>query len=156
MEPDGTFTYEVKENDTLIQIALKYDLTLEEILELNPDLTRDSLLRIGQELVVGIDTRPEEIGGSTTGAPPTHTPTGTRLAETTTPVIESPPATIIAESILVTPTESIIAIVESDVTRQATVPDDQDGFFATPQLFILLVAVLAILGSGFLYLGRRS
>ncbi len=45
-------TYQVKEGDVLGNIANKYDLTTEELLELNPSLNEDSLLQIDQKVNV--------------------------------------------------------------------------------------------------------
>ncbi|WP_019157204.1 M23 family metallopeptidase [Robertmurraya massiliosenegalensis] len=44
--------YKVKEGDVLGQIANDHDMTLEQLLTLNPSLQEDSLLKIGQELNV--------------------------------------------------------------------------------------------------------
>jgi hypothetical protein len=59
-------------------------------------------------------------------------------------------------TITVAPSTTALAPIEFGVTPQAPRPDQEDGNFVTPQLFIVLIAALAILGSGFLYLGRRS
>ncbi|SHF97238.1 peptidoglycan DD-metalloendopeptidase family protein [Ornithinibacillus halophilus] len=51
----GTLTEEkhrVKEGEVLGKIATNYDLTLDELLELNPSLSEDSLLQIDQEINV--------------------------------------------------------------------------------------------------------
>jgi murein DD-endopeptidase MepM/ murein hydrolase activator NlpD len=42
----------VDDGDVLGSIASEYDLSLDELLELNPDLTEDSLIKIGDELNV--------------------------------------------------------------------------------------------------------
>lgn len=47
----------VAEGDVLGSIASKYDLSLKTLLELNNDLTEDSVIRIGDELVV-TETKP--------------------------------------------------------------------------------------------------
>lgn len=44
--------YKVKEGDVLGQIANDHDMTLEQLIKLNPGLTEDSLLKIDQELNV--------------------------------------------------------------------------------------------------------
>lgn len=51
----GTLTEEkhsIEEGEVLVEIADKYDLTLDELLELNPSISEDSLLQIDQELHV--------------------------------------------------------------------------------------------------------
>ncbi|MBS4207138.1 M23 family metallopeptidase [Bacillus sp. FJAT-50079] len=50
-------TYVVKEGDVLGKIAAAYDLTSEELIELNEGLTEDSVIKIGQELNVTV-TKP--------------------------------------------------------------------------------------------------
>ncbi len=66
--PDGARVHIVETGDTLFGIALEYDLTLDEILALNPHIAKDDFLSIGQEIVVSV---PEG------GAPPQPTPTPT-------------------------------------------------------------------------------
>ncbi len=43
-------TYEIKAGDTLYQIAIDNDMTMSELLEINPDLTETTVLKIGQEI----------------------------------------------------------------------------------------------------------
>ena len=52
LRDDGAYVYSVVEGDSLIAIAASYDLTLPEILELNEGLAAESLLTVGQEIVV--------------------------------------------------------------------------------------------------------
>lgn len=47
--------YVVKEGDVLGRIAKNHGLTLKELLEINPDLTADTLLQIGQEINVTVE-----------------------------------------------------------------------------------------------------
>ncbi|MDE6182688.1 MAG: peptidoglycan DD-metalloendopeptidase family protein, partial [Eubacteriales bacterium] len=42
--------YTIKSGDTLYQVAINADMTMEELLKANPGLTEDSMLKIGQEL----------------------------------------------------------------------------------------------------------
>lgn len=44
--------HEVDDGEVLGSIASKYDLSLDELMELNPDLTEDSLIKVGDELNV--------------------------------------------------------------------------------------------------------
>ncbi|MCB0194120.1 MAG: DUF3048 domain-containing protein [Anaerolineae bacterium] len=44
-------TYVIEQFDTLIDVALQYDITVEELMEAN-DLTEDDFLQIGQELII--------------------------------------------------------------------------------------------------------
>ncbi len=95
LRDDGAYVYAVVAGDSLIAIAASYDLTLPEILDLNEGLTADSLLTVGQEIVVGHRPQPQSAGGSTdmppglaspTPPPPTPTsalPTATATTEAT-------------------------------------------------------------------------
>ncbi len=47
--------YKVKEGDVLGSIAIKHDLTTAGLLKLNPDLSEDSLLQIGQQINVTVE-----------------------------------------------------------------------------------------------------
>ncbi len=67
--PDGARVHIVESGDTLFGIALEYDLTLDEILALNPHIAKDDFLSIGQEIVVSV---PE---GGVPSQQPTPTPT---------------------------------------------------------------------------------
>ena len=77
----GDIIYRVREGDTLLNVAIKYNLTLEQLLAYN-DLTDTAVLRVGQELIIGTLPQIEEVGGSvdipqpsaTATVPPTITP----------------------------------------------------------------------------------
>ena len=77
--PDGRYVYYVEQGDSLITIALDYDLTLDQIYEYN-NMQGDSLLSIGQAITVGYDN---EIVNATATAvallDPTITPTPSYL-----------------------------------------------------------------------------
>lgn len=97
---DGALVYRVQEGDTLIGIAVQYDLTMEEIYELNDDLTEESVLSVGQPIVVGQRQQPNSIGSSadvpptatTDVASPTVTSTATAtVTRTPSPVPSIPP-----------------------------------------------------------------
>jgi LysM repeat protein len=49
----GSNTYTIQAGDSLFAIALAHNLTLDQLLALNPGLTRDSILQIGQVINVG-------------------------------------------------------------------------------------------------------
>ncbi len=82
---DGTVVHVVDTGDTLFGIALEYGLTLDELLQLNPDVGKDDFLSIGQEIVVSVP------GGAT---PPQTQPTATPEAqpEPEQPGEEQPPS----------------------------------------------------------------
>ncbi|GKX27606.1 metalloendopeptidase [Vallitalea longa] len=47
---DEKVTYSIKSGDTLYEIALNNDMSLADLLKINPQLQQDSLIHIGQEL----------------------------------------------------------------------------------------------------------
>jgi LysM repeat protein len=93
--PDGAVVHVVQPGDTLYAISLQYDVPLQEIYQLN-NLTRESILSVGQEIVIKVGqgtvvalaataTKP----GITLTAPLTLTvvpPTSTPVPPTATPL----------------------------------------------------------------------
>jgi LysM repeat protein len=73
--PPNTGTYTVQPGDTLSAIAQTYNLTLDQLLALNPSLTRESIIQVGQVI---------NIGGTPQPTTPTAAPTAT-LAPTIAP-----------------------------------------------------------------------
>jgi LysM repeat protein len=146
---DGTAIYTVKEGDTPIGIAVKYGLDLPELYDLNDGFTSESILQIGQRLIVGHRPIPEEVGGSsdmpTLTASPTHTATPSK-----TPVPESSPS----------PTEAPVtttAVTNSDLQTSTEIADDQPTRSLGLLPFFLGGAfLLAVAGGIFLYLGRQA
>jgi len=51
---DEELLYTIKEGDTLSRISANYDISLEDIYKLNPELTPTTLLRIGQALTLKV------------------------------------------------------------------------------------------------------
>lgn len=78
--PPNTGTYTVQAGDTLSAIALQFNLTLDQLLALNPQITNPSLLEVGQVLNVGGTPQPT--------LPPTAAPTAT-AAPAVTPTLAS-------------------------------------------------------------------
>ncbi|MCI0395609.1 MAG: LysM peptidoglycan-binding domain-containing protein [Chloroflexi bacterium] len=145
---DGAIVYTVKEGDTLISIAVKYDLTLEELYALN-GLSETSLLQLGQEIIVGRLPTPQEVGGSSDAATPTPTITLTPLptvTPTVTPTATPPPPTA-------SPTSPAVDTGAPGASA-SVLPGDTAGNGIVP-VFIGIVALLAITGGLFLYLGRH-
>lgn len=148
---DGAIVYRVETGDTLIGIAVTYDLTLEELYELN-DIDETAVLTVGQEIVVGQQPVPESTGGSSdvptvpvspsatftpTPPPPTDTPEPTA---TLPPTPTSPPTETAAESLQ--PTTAAFPLQ----------PEDTGDILP---VFIGVVVLLALTGGLFLYLGRN-
>ncbi|UCG23983.1 MAG: LysM peptidoglycan-binding domain-containing protein [Chloroflexota bacterium] len=143
---DGRVVYELAEGDSLFSVAQKYDLTVDGLLELNDNLDTQSILHVGQQIVVGFRPLPAEIGGSTDQ--PVQTPTSTMTpAPSATPPPTVPASPTATEQPLATDTPQTVATV----VEESQSGDGNSGF-----LLVLfgIVALLALLGGLFLYLGR--
>jgi len=79
--PDGAIVHVVKAGDTIFGLALQYGVQMDQILQLN-GLTKDSLIRVGQELVIS--------------APPPVTATPAPQNAVPAPTATSLPATAVA------------------------------------------------------------
>lgn len=121
--PDDTLVYQVQENDTLLGIAVQHDLELEELLALNPTLTEDSLLQLGQDIVVGQRRQPDSTGGST-DLPEGLATTELTATETVTAPTPAPSPTVLS-SVAATPTEAL-ALVEETATPPAAPPGSEE------------------------------
>jgi LysM repeat protein len=148
LRADGSIIYIIQEADTLIGIADKFGLTLEELYELNDDLDQTSILLLGKQIIVGKRTEPLDVGGSTDLASPvaahvdTPSPTETREATPT------------ASATAIVPTSEpvqVAALTSVDPTESAS---DSNQLNKVLPLFIGAVLLLATTGGLFLYLGR--
>lgn len=93
VRPDGTIIHTVKSGDSFFGIAATYGLTLDEFYKIS-GLSEGSFIQVGDEVVVGFQPRPEEIGGSTNNPEETPTPTATRTftpAPTSYPILTPSP-----------------------------------------------------------------
>lgn len=153
-ESDGAILYQVQAGNTPLEIALIYELTLEEFYELN-DLTAESLLSIGQDVIVGYVPTPEAQGGS--ADLPQNAPTATPPASPTATAVPTEPPTA-------TPTPSP-TVEASPTTLPATatptpIVSSGTGSSQTTNLLMIglgvVVLLLAGIGFFFLYLGRRG
>ena len=83
--PEGAVVHVVQAGDTLSGIAAQYDVPVEELYKLN-NLTRESVIEVGQEIVVKVE-KPTAVPPSPTAAP-TQPPAATLTlpAPTATPV----------------------------------------------------------------------
>jgi LysM repeat protein len=104
ISPDAT-TYTVAAGDTLSIIAQRYNLTLEQLLALNPDLTSASVIQVGQAI---------NVSGQAPTVAATRAPTAT-TAPTATP--QPPPIAPTA-----TPTPIVAATVAATATSPTATP----------------------------------
>ena len=63
--PDGAIVHTVAAGESFFSIAANYGLTLDAFYEIS-SLTENDVLQAGQEVIVGFQPQPEEIGGSST------------------------------------------------------------------------------------------
>jgi LysM repeat protein len=156
---DGTLRYTVVANDTLIGIAVTYDLTLPELLALNEGLAENGLLTIGQEIVVGVRRQPASTGGSTdmpeatasASATPTTVPTASATTAPTATLQPTATASEVAAVIEVTP-----GSVEVDGSQEGlSAGAPRAGLGGTAALLLGGLVILVLLGALlFRYLGR--
>ncbi len=109
LSPNAT-TYTVVAGDTLSSIALRSNLTLDQLLALNPGLTRESVIQVGQVLNVAGQVPTPAATSVSTATPqpsPTLAPTAT-LAPSATPT-SAVTATAIATSTSPTATPMVVA-----------------------------------------------
>jgi LysM repeat protein len=146
-QPNGEIIYRVREGDSLLSVATKYNLTLEQLLDYN-NLTETAVLRIDQELIVGFLPQPEEVGGSVDLPQPSPTATIPPTATTTpspTPSLTLPPPptnTPLPLPTIPTPTP---ALIDQAVSQTSSIVP----------IFVAIVLLLAAVGVLFLYLGRQ-
>lgn len=164
---DGNLTYEVEAGDTLIGIAVQHDLTMEELLALNPTLTEQSLLQLGQQIVVDQQRQPESVGGSTDFPEGAATPTAeTQVASPSVTAVASLSPTNTAMSATATqvlavnepatrPPEPSNEPLQEPVAMETAPIDDQ----STPTWLIVVgvfIAITAVSGGALLILGRQK
>ncbi len=109
ISPDAT-TYTIVAGDTLSLIAQRYNLTLDQLLALNPGLTRESVIQVGQVINVSGQAPTPAVTSAPTATPqpsPTLAPSATS-APSATP---TPAATPVVTS--TSPTSTPLAIAAS-------------------------------------------
>ncbi|MBE2220485.1 MAG: LysM peptidoglycan-binding domain-containing protein [Anaerolineae bacterium] len=155
IKPDGTIVHVVAAGDTFIGIATRYDLTVDGLFEVS-GLDNSSVLQPGQEVVVGFQPRPKEIGGSSNLAgEEINTPTATAVPTETIAATIAPPTATAA------PTETVTALVTETAVPQptsASSPEtDNSGFRVQSVLAAVLglVGALALGGAVVLFIGRN-
>jgi LysM repeat protein len=110
ISPDAA-TYTVVAGDTLTLIAQRFNLTLDQLLTLNPGLTGDSVIQVGQVINVS--------GQAPTPAATTTATTATTVA-TTAPTATPQPSPTLAPS--ATPTPVVAATVADTSTSPTATP----------------------------------
>ncbi|MDX1688223.1 MAG: endo-1,3-alpha-glucanase family glycosylhydrolase [Candidatus Promineifilaceae bacterium] len=161
---DGALVYRVQEGDTLIGIAVQYDLTMEEIYGLNEDLTDESVLSLGQEIVVGQRRQPDSVGSSADVPQPTATTTGVASPSptaTATATITPSPVPSIPPIVPTRAGEVALAGGEAptpsgdEAAADASMPESESlsGFLP---LAAGIVVLLGLSGSILFFLGRRG
>lgn len=71
--PDGAVVHVIQSGDTLYAISLQYNVPLDDLYRLN-DLTRESILSVGQEIVVQVGQGTVVVPSPTSAPKPTNTP----------------------------------------------------------------------------------
>ncbi|MFK7802622.1 MAG: endo-1,3-alpha-glucanase family glycosylhydrolase [Anaerolineae bacterium] len=170
-DADGAILYEVQPGNTIIEIALIYGLTLDEIYGLN-DLNENSLLAVGQEVVVAYVPTPSPslIGGSADLPiqPETATPLPTVPTPTVIPTITPPVIPTLAPP---TPTPAVISALPTVGATPSTFTTNADDSPALLEVgaqsqegidnrFLALFAgsiviLLVTFGLFMVYLGRK-
>ncbi len=154
VQQDGTIIHIVQPGDSLISLAETYELTLDELFTLS-GLSLDSILQLGQQVIVGTRPAPLAAGGSTDLpaplASPTPLPTATLIppTATTTPPPESTPTTT-----PLTINNSPLMIDNSPTPPPPAPPPASPSSLLLPVL-LLIISALVFLGVLFLYLSRK-
>ena len=161
VDEDGFLLHAVVEGDTLLGIALQYDLTMEELYALNEGLTEESVLTLGQQIIVGQQRQqPASTGGSTdqpAGAA-TATPVATASVTPLPTLTMAPPAatpTAVATEAAQAPAAGPTATVAA-ATLATPEPEGTGIANVLLPLGMAAVALLLIIGVLFVYLGGRG
>lgn len=150
LRDDGAFIHVVQAGDTLVGIAVRYGLTLEEMYAAS-GLNAGSILQIGQVVTLGQLPQPEASGGSTDWPTPPATttlvPTPTPTPRLTATAVTLPAPTASAESLALLPTPTL------PVPVAAAAPIDQQSLLP---VFMGLFGSLVVLGGLIWYISRTA
>ena len=142
---DGSVVHVVQPGDTLISIAILYDLSLEALYAVS-GLDGNSFLQIDQEVIVREAPEPADVGGSTDGPSPTPLPTQTAIpTQTPLPTFTATPSpTPLPPTATATP-----QVIPEQISAEPVLPEN------IVPLFVGLVGLLAFSGGLVLFLTRR-
>ena len=114
--PPNTGTYAIQSGDTLSAVAERYNLTLDQLLALNPSLTRESILQVGQVIT---------LGGTPQPTTPTPIPTSVTPTVTATVTISATAATTLTLSTSTPVADATVALATLGMCLSAY--DDPNG-----------------------------
>jgi LysM repeat protein len=148
VSPDGTITHTVIPGDSFLGLAVTYDLTLEEFYEVS-GLDENSVMQIGQEVIVGFRPQPQEVGGSTNLPSELASLTPTPMATLT------PSPTITLDPVTPTAVESQVPLEKPTVLPPDTEPAATPATGSTQlPLALGIIGFVALAGALLLYLRR--
>jgi LysM repeat protein len=150
VSPDGTIIHTVIPGDSFLGLAVTYDLTLEQFYDVS-GLDENSVMQIGQEVVVGFRPQPQEVGGSTN--PP---PELASLTPTPTPAL-TPSPTITPDPVTPTAVDDLVPLQEPTALASETEPTPTLSaveWAGSTQLALGIIGFLVLAGALLLYLRR--
>ncbi|MCB8986678.1 MAG: LysM peptidoglycan-binding domain-containing protein [Ardenticatenaceae bacterium] len=154
VKPDGRIVHIVQAGDTPIGIATTYDLTMEAFYEVS-GLDENSVLQLGQEVLVGQQPQPEEVGGSTNLPEQLATPTPTASpppTETAVPTATPVPPTITAAAPSTPAAAPTNALAVSSDAPTRSLP----GLKTLTAVAVGIILFMALAGVVLLFIGRRA